>query len=256
MKKDNTEQPDAKGFEGLYFDEIWDTNFQIPEYVLQLDLQKFSGESQHRIVKAEYQPRPEDRFYVETNFLPDNPEEYLSVDLGVPQSLCRHTLQIMANKLSHILASDKVSDEFKDGLASVVIGAADEAQIHLDNPLLIKAGFPLVIESLDLEYGKGVFSALQNLLESDLVDPVEDELKQFEIPFRQVAPAQAADRSSIEGLAQELADILKNPDTPKNILDCLKDELSEITEGCFDDYVYSPEVIAKGLRNQKERQNA
>ncbi len=44
----------------------------------------------------------------------------------------------------------------------------------------------MIINSLDFEYGRGIVHALRSLLDSGLVDSLEDELKQYEKRFNSV----------------------------------------------------------------------
>ena len=99
------------------------------------------------------------------------------------KTLDEHHLQIMANKLSHILKSDKVSGDAKEALQSILCEMSNEANLGLDSPEIIKTSFPLLVGSLEFEHGKGFVHALRALLDSGLVSPIEDELRQYEKRF-------------------------------------------------------------------------
>ena len=99
------------------------------------------------------------------------------------KTLDEHHLQIMANKLSHILGSDKVSGDAKEALQSILCEMSNEANLGLDSPEIIKTSFPLLVGSLEFEHGKGFVHALRALLDSGLVSPIEDELRQYEKRF-------------------------------------------------------------------------
>jgi hypothetical protein len=98
-------------------------------------------------------------------------------------TLAGHTLQILANKISHILQSDKVSDDAKQAFQSIVFNAANEGNVAIDDPQLIKISLPLIIDSLEFNYGKGIVHSLGFLLDSGIADPIEDELSQYEKRF-------------------------------------------------------------------------
>ncbi len=111
------------------------------------------------------------------------PEVKAETEYSKAKTLDEHHLQIMANKLSHILESGKVSGDAKEALQSILCEMSNEANLGLDSPELIKASFPLLIGSLEFEHGKGFVHALRALLDSGLVSPIEDELRQYEKRF-------------------------------------------------------------------------
>ncbi len=165
----------------------------------------------------------------------------------------------MANKISHILRSDKVSDDARAAFSNIIFNAANESNIGVDEPELIKISLPLIVNSLEFEYGRGVVSSLSAILDSSLVDSVEDELRQYEKRFDgrdsefDGSPSEPdaldVSDSSIEDLAQKLSDIMHNPNLPEVIQDCLEDYLN-VNHIDF----YSPENILgnlKQLSNEK-----
>ncbi len=111
------------------------------------------------------------------------PEVKAETEYSKAKTLDEHHLQIMANKLSHILESDKVSGDAKEALQSILCEMSNEANLGLDSPELIKTSFPLLVGSLEFEHGKGFVHALRALLDSGLVSPIEDELRQYEKRF-------------------------------------------------------------------------
>jgi hypothetical protein len=100
------------------------------------------------------------------------------------KTLEEHHLQIMANKINHVLASDKVSDEFKDALGDCLMDAGNEGGIGFSHPILAKTAFPLIIESLDSDYGKGIYHTIRTLIESVATDEIRDELIKYEKRFK------------------------------------------------------------------------
>jgi DNA-binding transcriptional MerR regulator len=115
----------------------------------------------------------------------ESPEAQTQAEQAKAKTLAEHHLQIMANKISHILRSDKVSDDAKDAFHSIIVDASNEAgtNVGVSNPEVIKIAFPLLIESLECGYGRGVVHSLASLLDSSLVHSVEDELRQYEKRF-------------------------------------------------------------------------
>jgi hypothetical protein len=113
------------------------------------------------------------------------PEAQRQTEQPKAKTLAEHHLQIMANKISHILRSDKVSDDAKDAFHSIIVDASNEARtnVGVSNPEVIKIAFPLLIESLECDYGRGVVHSLSSLLDSSLVHSIEDELRQYEKRF-------------------------------------------------------------------------
>ncbi len=113
------------------------------------------------------------------------PEVEAETEQQPAKTLAEHHLQIMANKISHILRSDKVSDDAKDAFHSIIVDASNEAgtNVGVSNPEVIKIAFPLLIESLECDYGRGVVHSLSSLLDSSLVHSIEDELRQYEKRF-------------------------------------------------------------------------
>ncbi len=115
----------------------------------------------------------------------DAPEAQTQSEQPKAKTLAEHHLQIMANKISHIMRSNKVSDDAKDAFHSIIVDASNEARtnVGVSNPEVIKIAFPLLIESLEFDYGRGVVHSLSSLLDSSLVHSIEDELRQYEKRF-------------------------------------------------------------------------
>ncbi len=172
-----------------------------------------------------------------------------AVEQPEAKTLAEHHLQIMANKISHILQSDKVSDDAKEAFYSVIVDASNEANVGTSDSQLIKISLPLIINSLDIDYGRGIVHTLGSLLDCDFVSPIEDELRQYEKRFDSSEDEpQVLDLSdsSVEDLAKKLSDILHNPNLPKTIYDCLADTLN-VSHIDF----YSPENILGNLKELK-----
>jgi hypothetical protein len=193
----------------------------------------------------------------------ESPEVETQPEQPKARTLAEHHLQIMANKISHILRSDKVSDDARAAFSNIIFNAANESNIGVDEPELIKISLPLIVNSLEFEYGRGVVSSLSAILDSSLVDSVEDELRQYEKRFDgrdsefDGSPSEPdvldVSDSSMEDLAQKLSDIMHDPHLPEKIHNCLADELAG---NCID--FRTPESILGNLKelNKTEVKNA
>jgi len=151
----------------------------------------------------------------------------------------------VANKLSHVFASDKALDA-KEALQSIICQMSNKSNIGIDSPELIKTSFPLLVNSLEVGHARGFVHSINALFDSGLVAPIEDELNQYHKRFggRDSEPdVLDLSDSSIEDLAQKLSDIMHNPNLPKEIQDCLEDNLN-VNHIDF----YSPENILGNLK--------
>ena len=179
----------------------------------------------------------------------DEPEVETTTEQPEAETLADHHLQIMANKISHILKSDKVSADAKDAFHSIIVDASNETKVNvgISNPEIIKISLPLLIKSLDFNYGRGIVQSLHSLLDSSLVYEIEDELQQYEKRFdgRTEEELRILDlsNSTVEDLARTLSGIMHNPNLPKPIKDCLEDNLNS---NHID--FYSPENILGNLK--------
>ncbi len=242
-------------------------NFDVPDFIADLEECLFAWTMTHDEEKRNWEKAllarrglDEHGIELETPIETDSP-----IDAHAPkQTLAEHHLQIMANKISHILRSDKVSDDAKDAFHSIIVDASNEARtnVGVSHPEVIKIAFPLLVESLECDYGRGVVHSLSSLLDSSLVYSVEDELRQYEKRFDGRAseldgsPSEPevldVSDSSIEDLAQKLSDIMHNPYLPKEIQECLEENLSF-------NYIdfHTPENILGNLKelNKTEAEN-
>ena len=168
-----------------------------------------------------------------------------------PLTLTQHHLQIMANKIAHVLQSDKVSDDIKIAFQSILCEMSTSAQVGIDSPELVKTSFPLLVNTLDSEYGKGIIHALRAVLDTCLPASVEDELRQYEKRFdgktQDELKVLDLSKSSVEDLAVTLSGLMHNPNLPKPIKDCLEDNLN-VSHTDF----YTPENILGNLKEMSE----
>lgn len=80
------------------------------------------------------------------------------------------SLRIMAKQLSYVFNSDDVSDDAKNVIEDVLINVCNEIGLGITSPELIEMAFPLIIKSLNFNYGLGIYDALRALLESPLIE--------------------------------------------------------------------------------------
>jgi len=92
----------------------------------------------------------------------------------------RHSHKVWAEKLHHVFESELVSGDIKNTLQDIFITAAGEANIGIDEPELIKASFPLVMDSLNNEYRTGIMHSIQSIIETAAPESVVNELRQYE----------------------------------------------------------------------------
>ena len=110
------------------------------------------------------------------------PEVETQAEQPKAKTLAEHSLQIMANKLSHVFASDKAIDA-KEALQSIICEMANEANLGIDSPELIKTSFPLLVGSLEIGHARGFVQSIAALFDSGLVAPIEDELDRYHKRF-------------------------------------------------------------------------
>ncbi len=85
----------------------------------------------------------------------------------------RQHLQIIAEKLKRVM-SGGVSDQVEEIIGEIIICLANEAGLGVDDPKIIELTFPLMIERVDFNYGRGVIHSLDAVLDSCLAE-VEQE---------------------------------------------------------------------------------
>jgi hypothetical protein len=173
-------------------------NFDVPDFIADLKEYLFTWTMKHDEDKRNWEIAllaerglDERGIKLETPIEADSPNDAHAPEVKIQseqpkaKTLAEHHLQIMANKISHILRSDKVSCDAKDAFHSIIVDASNEARTNVgaSNPEVIKIAFPLLIESLECGYGRGVVHSLTSLLDSSLVHSIEDELRQYEKRF-------------------------------------------------------------------------
>jgi hypothetical protein len=171
-------------------------NFDVPDFIADLKEYIFTWTMKHDEDKRNWEKTlfaerglDEHGIELETPIEADSPndapapEAQTQTEQPKAKTLAKHHLQIMANKISHILRSDKVSGDVKEALQSILCEMSNESNIGIDEPELIKTSFPLLVNSLEVGHGKGFVHSLRALLDSSLVDSVEDELRQYEKRF-------------------------------------------------------------------------
>ena len=170
-------------------------NFDVPDFIADLKEYLFTWTMKHDEEKRNWEKAllaerglDERGIKLETPTEADNPinapepEVERQTEQPKAKTLEEHTLQVVANELSHTLASDK-APEAKEALQSILCEMSNESNIGIDHPELIKYSFPLLIDSLEFGHGKGFMDSLRAILDSSLVHSIEDELRQYEKRF-------------------------------------------------------------------------
>lgn len=79
----------------------------------------------------------------------------------------RHYLQILAEKLKRVMGGE-ASDEAQEIIGEIIICLANEAGLGVDDPKIIELTFPLMIERVNLSYGRAIIHSLDAVLDSCL----------------------------------------------------------------------------------------
>jgi len=196
-------------------------------------------------------------------------------------------LQILTNKISHILMSDKVSPQTKDAFANIIFTAGNEIGLGINHPELMPRALPLILQKLETEigfqYSRAIYHSLEGLLDSGLVDEIAEELEQYEkrrssspeTPSQETAekpkkksakkpkteekqPLDLSEMSTdyleTNELANHLSVILNSPKIPDEVKRCIDDELSAFTpDGKLSEFTHSPEYLLEVLKNSEAR---
>lgn len=209
--------------------------------------------------------------FAESGLDPHGNKPEKTAEPSYQERLFEHHLQVRTNKICHVLASDKVSEDAKEAFKSLILEAANEAGISDGggDPEVVKVVFPKIIRALDFEYGRGIYHAIGSLLDSNLVAPIEDELEQYSKRFES-SPEKAESkdvldlskvcteflktRESVEkpvDLAALLSAAMKHPDMPTQLYNVLSDELIHTP----DEFSEKPENIQAALDKIKTEQS-
>jgi hypothetical protein len=158
---------------------------------------------------------------------------------------------VLADQIGHILQSDKVSDEFKQSILTVIDAAAFEAREGFyTNPIIVKSSFPVIIRSLDAGYRKIYVKTLEHAIES-LPASVIDELRRYEKRFdlKNEHSNAAPEKSDLDTLAQLLSRLMHHPKMPARLYNAILNELTEIFDG-----IISVDNLLVNLKMQLERE--
>ena len=229
---------------------MWESFYAFNDHRKKAHLIFRTTEPFYEETESDYEPTEKDSTSPDSqiNDLEGEPKTKLTMR----PALAQHQLQIMANKISHILASDKISDEVKEAFTSILFEAGSESGIGgTAHPELVKTALPLIINTLDFNYGRGFVTSLCSLLDSWLVQPIENELRQYEKRFdgktQDELKVLDLSKSSVEDLAVTLSGLMHNPNLPKPIKDCLENNLN-VSHTDF----YTPENILGNLKEMSE----
>lgn len=234
--------PDEYDFEGLYLDEVWDCNFIRPGQTLTLEVKRDKQSPvNHRVVKSNYSPSRDGHFKIDVVYL-DLVEAYEPV----ADNLADHSLQIKVNKIAHVLRSDIINDDVKSPFYQMIVNAANEANIGIDHPELVKIVLPLIINSLEFEYGKGIVHSLGALLDA-LPQDTKDEIAKYEIRFE--SKPENSDASN--DLAFHIAAVLNDPNCPVDLHDAMQDQMSQLEGDVLGETTKTVDYIRKVLDSDR-----
>jgi hypothetical protein len=168
-------------------------------------------------------------------------------------SLAEHTFSITANKIGHVLSSDKVSDDIKNAVIGVMYAASNESGVGFDDsPEIAKASFPVIMRALDISAQRAYLHSIEHLLGESLPESIVAELKQYEVRFDTKKPhddLKSENRRAAEGLSE----ILNNPNIPVELRNGILKGLTETKTHAVDDttelleFQHSPEYIERLL---------
>jgi hypothetical protein len=172
-----------------------------------------------------------------------------ATETQVFDSLAEHTVSIMANKIGHVLSSDKVSDDIKNAVIGVLYAASNEAGVGFDDsPEIAKACFPVIMRALDISAQRAYLHSIDHLLVGSLPEAVNDELKQYEVRFDTKKPHDEdapEDSQDVNSLADLLSKVMKHPEMPMQLYNVLSNELTEVAEA------HSTENVLASLKARK-----
>jgi hypothetical protein len=167
----------------------------------------------------------------------------------VTNALAEHTVSIMANKIGHVLSSDKVSGDIKNAVIGVMYAASNEAGVGFDDsPEIAKACFPVIMRALDVSAQRAYLHSIEHLLGESLPESIAAELKQYEVRFDTKKPhddSAPEDSQDVNNLADLLSKVMKHPEMPSQLYNVLSNELTEVAE------VHSAEDILASLKARK-----
>ncbi len=150
----------------------------------------------------------------------------------------------VAEKVALALESGDVSEGVKDCLKTIVFEMSNEANLPLADLTLIRAAFPNIMENLDWNYGKGYLHSIAAILAYD-TKVEETYLDKKEKPEKVLNLSEHPENLNI--LAQQISEIIHNPELPESVRECLENELCETTH--LD--LYTPENVLANLRSKQ-----
>jgi len=180
------------------------------------------------------------------------------------EELDRLRLERITNDICHILDSEKVSDDTKDALESLLLAAANHAGMGIDfDTDILRVAFPKIIDSLNSIYAEGILDSIDGFADVFIGTEVGEELNQYAKRFesKTASVTSAADLNTddtqLTKLAKCLSEILENPKTPEDLFNAVVGQLDLICGNELSEKLKSPEVIKQGLiHDQKQRERA
>ena len=103
----------------------------------------------------------------------------------VIDQLFYHRLERITNHLCHVLDSEKVSDDMKDALQSIIVAVSNHTGTAIDYDTdILRIAFPKAINSLNSLYAEGILDMIDGFLDVFIGTPVGEELNQYAKPFK------------------------------------------------------------------------
>jgi hypothetical protein len=167
-------------------------------------------------------------------------------------SLIEQDCKILANKIEHVLASDKVSNDIKRAVIGVLYAALFEAREGFyDNPAIVRDSFPVIMRSLNVSYQKVYIHSIEHIFYESLPESVNNELQQYEKRFedKNKTPDTELEQQDLYTLAELLSKVMKHPKMPVQWYKLISDKLAEV----FVDK-NSPDNILTNLKVQLEKE--
>ncbi len=183
--------------------------------------------------------------FLGTNDTPDISEKQ-AVE---PENLKEHTLGIVTDKISHVLESEKASDEVKSLIQDIIHELSNESEVYITHPKIIKTALPIIAEETNNGYFRGSLHSLQNILRN-LSPELEEELAQYEKRFES-KPTDIV--NDLNDLAAQISELMKNPLLPDKLYNLIADEMNDM--GSKVD-LFAPENVLHNLELLRDSQGA
>lgn len=208
-------------------------------------------EERHAAIKAD----------AKENFIEPQTAPTLKLKSELSEKLDEHNFRLQMRRLSCALESENFDAGKCDAIQEIISELMNESQISLDHPQIIPIAFPLMLEAVGDEYGKGVFSAIRTIIQSEENgnEAFTAELDSFHLPYFDTAEymATSAHEASVPQVSKILSGLLNNPNLPANLKDAITTELQNLfndLDGATKDAIeYTPDYISRLFQANSEK---